>query len=854
MRELLKRSAFALTGFLLVSLACLFLPELARGCTVTVTSANPPAGQVGIPYSTQLTASGCNGSYTWSVLNGAVPLGTSLDPSGLVSGTPALLGQYFVTVVATDSSSTSGSASILFSVSQMPQAVLAPSPTSFSFSAAQGGANPAAQPISVTSNFAASFSIASSAAWLSVSPPAGNTPATDSVSVNITGRAQGTYNGTLTFTPSDPASPSQTVPVTLTVSPAPPPPALSVAPLSLSFSGQAGGANPGPQSIQINNTGGGTLSFTASKSQSWLTVSPSSGSAPNTLTASVNIASLQAGSYSDSIQVSAAGAQNSPQTVGVTLTVSSGSPPSSGAPAIFFTDLTSGPNTGGQNNDGTILTIYGKRLGSSQGSSIVLVGGNTVASYLLWSDSKVSVAIGPAAATGSVIIHTTDGTSNGVPFTVRSGNIYCISTAGSDNNPGTFSGGCWATPPKARDAMQPGDITYLENGVVYDTSDGARDDVALTIYKSGTPGNPLAMVAYPGATVTLGDINKLDGIRILPGGRNTGQPTNHWVFAGLTLRGGGAMTTDTSIGPSTDYRIVGNDFSCPNGDGQTGCYADNLISGVVFYGNNIHDVSSALPNGSSKQYHSVYFSTDANHIDFGWNQIHNDKSCRAIQFHSSPVSNSSGNQQFDLHVHDNVIHDNPCDGINFATVDPSKGTVEAYNNVVYSVGKGPDPPDGASNYACIYFPGILNNGAPGGGTALVYNNTFYDCGANGGPYTSPQDGVVGHFAGSEPNLSILFQNNIVYQKSGEPYVEPASNTVRGDHNVFFGNGPAPSGFSNSLTVDPLFVNLSGFDFRLRSASPAIQAGINIPGLLTDQDGEPRPSGQPYDLGAFQFIP
>jgi hypothetical protein len=113
---------------------------------------------------------------------------------------------------------------------------------------------------------------------------------------------------------------------------------------------------------------------------------------------------------------------------------------------------------------------------------------------------------------------------------------------------------------------------------------------------------------------------------------------------------------------------------------------------------------------------------------------------------------------------------------------------------------------------------------------------------------------VGHFSGSEPNLSILFQNNIVYQKSGEPYVEPASNTVSGDHNVFFGNGAAPSGFTNRLTIDPLFVNLSGFDFHLRSASPAIQAGINIPGLLTDQDGQPRPSGQPYDMGALQFIP
>jgi hypothetical protein len=39
------------------------------------------------------------------------------------------------------------------------------------------------------------------------------------------------------------------------------------------------------------------------------------------------------------------------------------------APHIFYTDLLSGPNTGGENNNGTILTISGKRFGASQGTS-----------------------------------------------------------------------------------------------------------------------------------------------------------------------------------------------------------------------------------------------------------------------------------------------------------------------------------------------------------------------------------------------------------------------------------------------------------------------------------------------------
>jgi len=57
-----------------------------------------------------------------------------------------------------------------------------------------------------------------------------------------------------------------------------------------------------------------------------------------------------------------------------------------------------------------------------------------------------------------------------------------------------------------------------------------------------------------------------------------------------------------------------------------------------------------------------------------------------------------------------VIHGTVCDGLNFATVDPSQGAIVAYNNVIYDVGRGPDPADGSSNYACIYVANITNAG------------------------------------------------------------------------------------------------------------------------------------------------
>jgi hypothetical protein len=102
---------------------------------------------------------------------------------------------------------------------------------------------------------------------------------------------------------------------------APTSPTIGVSPSSFSFSATAGGANPANQSLSITNTGGGTLNWTASDNATWLSVSPPSGTAPSTVTVSVNITGLAAGTYNGTITVSATGATNTPVNVPVTLTV-----------------------------------------------------------------------------------------------------------------------------------------------------------------------------------------------------------------------------------------------------------------------------------------------------------------------------------------------------------------------------------------------------------------------------------------------------------------------------------------------------------------------------------------------------
>ncbi|MBN1832744.1 MAG: PQQ-binding-like beta-propeller repeat protein, partial [Deltaproteobacteria bacterium] len=105
-------------------------------------------------------------------------------------------------------------------------------------------------------------------------------------------------------------------------------PMISLYPVSLSNSCQ-GGQNAPNQSFQVWNSGGDTLSYVIEDDVAWLSCAPARGASTgehDTITVEYATSGLASGTYSATITVSASGASNSPQTIGVTLTVGSHPP------------------------------------------------------------------------------------------------------------------------------------------------------------------------------------------------------------------------------------------------------------------------------------------------------------------------------------------------------------------------------------------------------------------------------------------------------------------------------------------------------------------------------------------------
>lgn len=445
------------------------------------------------------------------------------------------------TLSAYGSAATAGSA---LSISQ----------TSVSFSATQGsGTNPPAATVNLTNTGSGTltYTTTSDASWLSVSPASGTAPQALQVSAALGTLAAGTYTGHVTVTAAGAQGSPATITATFTVVPAAPAPALSLSATALSFSGtQGSGTSPAAQTVNVTNTGGGSLTFGASSDSSWLSASPAGGTAPQALQVSATLGTLTAGTYTGHITVTATGAQGSPGRVTVTFSVSPDAPPviSNAAATSISTS-------------GAVITWRTDKPASSQ------VSYGTTAGY------GSSSALDPALVTAHSV--TLSGMTAGTLY------HYQVRSADSLGTLGTSS-----------------DLTF--------TTTTPSSNCPCSIWSSTTtPGTPQvndSQAVELGVKFTSDTAGYITGIRFYKNSRNTGTHTGTlWTASGTRL-----ATATFSGESSSGWQQVS--FSSPVAINANTTYVASYHTNVGFYaGDNQFFAGSgvnqpplhALANGTS---------------------------------------------------------------------------------------------------------------------------------------------------------------------------------------------------------------------------------------------------------------
>ncbi len=194
----------------------------------------------------------------------------------------------------------------------------------------------------------------------------------------------------------------------------------------------------------------------------------------------------------------------------------------------------------------------------------------------------------------------------------------------------------------------------------------------------------------------------------------------------------------------------------------------------------------------------------------------------------------------------NYVRDNGTDGFDHGFYLCGDNTTVINNIIVRNAGAGIQIAgyDGVENIH-IYNNTIASSGTRGivlwpaqedGGTTIDYAQIDNNIIAFNGT-----DGIDGCNPAGTGNV---VSNNVLYGNAGTSINWLACGP--------FGQGGFQVTVTNTIAADPKFVTST--DFHLQSASPAIDAGLNLgTAVPTDYDGVARPQGAGFDIGAFESL-
>ena len=311
-------------------------------------------GSGALPWTVTTSTADANPWLTVSAPSGSAPsivtvgvMVANLPNGGLIAGT--FIGQLVVSGNGT---------TVTVPVSVSVGANIFTQVNAINFTKVFGGANPLPQTLTIpnTGSTSLTYTVSSSTAtggsWLSVSPGPGccvTTPSSITATVNASPTlAVGTYTAQIVVLPYENEGVTLTIPVTLTVAAAGSS-YFDNFPGQISFSLMTGAANnPPAQVVQVRNAGQGSLGWTLLTSTAdggnWLSASATSGTAPSTVSISVQKANLPGSGLVAGTFVGELVFQTAGSVVTVPVSVSVGANVFSQVNAINFVMVSGGAN------------------------------------------------------------------------------------------------------------------------------------------------------------------------------------------------------------------------------------------------------------------------------------------------------------------------------------------------------------------------------------------------------------------------------------------------------------------------------------------------------------------------------